>query len=227
MISYDEAYKSCVDDPSMIFTLIKQENYFVIEELIDNNKVLVNIVDGVGNDVVTRLLRAHEYDLVIKLMKKRNWDVNHQNDDGNTFGHFLAIDHSVGAIKVMEQLQKKKNYFPNIKNNKGETALDLAVNNHYLYYAFKLIEDKRFNNIDVFSFKNLINACIKNSSYGKYSKINNLEVLVENMEKKDLNPTLRDLVDNISINMDAIKKDFMNNRVGILDSIINSHAVMA
>ena len=58
--------------------------------------------------------------------------------------------------------------------------------------------------------------------YGKYSKINNLEIIVENLEKKDLSPSLRHIVDNISDNMDLIKNDIMNNKHTILDTIIDS-----
>jgi ankyrin repeat protein len=170
-------------------------------------------------------LKARQYDLVIPLMKKRNWNVNNQNVEGNTFGHILAHDNSISAVRIFEQLTKKKNYLPNIKNNKGETALDRALDNNYLCTAFKILEDKRFNDIDVFSFKNLFNVCIKNTYYGKYSKLNNLEIIVENLEKKELNPGMKNLVENISNNMEAIKEDIMNNKSNILESIINSHLV--
>lgn len=209
------------EEPSLIFNYIKQGNIEVVEQLVFSNKVNVNLVDNIGNDVVTRLLKAKQYELVLLLMKKRNWDVNHKNTEGNTFAHILAHDDSISAVKVVEQLTKKKNYLPNIKNNKGETALDRALNNNYLCTAFKILEDKRFNDIDIFSFKNLFNATIKNTYYGKYSKINNLEIIVENLEKKDLDPCMTNLVENISDNMEAIKRDIMNNGLAILESIIN------
>ena len=221
-----DIYKDCKEEPSLIFNLIKQEEYDIVEKLINDNIVNVNTVDKVGNSVLVRLLKAKQYDLLISLMKKRNWDVNYQNEDGNTFGHILACDNSLGAIKVVEQLTHKKNYLPNIKNKNGDTALDLALNNNYLCTAFKILEDKRFNNIDIPSFKNLFNACIKNTLYGKYSKITNLEIIVENMEKKELAPTMKDLVDHIQNSMDDIKKDILNNHFGLLESIINSHLVM-
>ena len=214
-----------IEEVPSIFTLIKNGDFDTVEELIMNNDINVNEVDGVGNDVVTRLLKAKQYELVIEVMKKRNWDVNHQNDDGNTFGHILACDDSAMAVKVMESLTKKKNYLPNIKNNKGETAMDIAISNHFLCTAFKLLEDKRFSDIDVFSFKNLVNICINNKAYGKYSKITNLEIIVENLEKKDLNTGMENLVEHIQDNMDAIKHDFMNNKTNILESIINRHLV--
>lgn len=213
-------------EPVLIFSLIKQGNYDEIEKLILANRVDINLVDSVGNDVVTRLLKAKQYDLVLMLMKKRNWKVNHKNDDGNTFAHILAQDNSISAVKIVEQLTKKKNYLPNIKNNKGETALDRALNNNYLCTAFKILEDKRFNDIDIFSFKNLFNVTIKNRYYGKYTKINNLEIIVDNLGKKELDPCMTNLVESISANMDAIKRDLMNNCSTILEAIINDHLVM-
>lgn len=222
---YQQLMDACKEEPTLIFTLIKQGNYKEVEQLIDDGMVNVNLCDSVGNDVVTRLLKARQYDLVLPLMKKRNWDVNHRNAEGNTFAHVLAKDNSITAIKIVEQLTKKKNYLPNIKNNKGETALDRAINNNYLCTAFKLLEDKRFNDIDIFSFKNLINATIKNTYYGKYSKINNLEIIVENLEKKELDPCMMNLVEKINNNMEAIKNDIMNDKSTLLENIVNNCVV--
>ena len=184
------------------------------------------MIDGVGNDIVTRLLKAKQYDLVIEVMKKRNWDVNHQNEEGNTFGHILAQDDSAMAVKVMEQLTKKKNYLPNIKNNRGETAMDIALSNHYLCTAFKILEDKRFDNIDIFSFKNLLRVTIKSKFYGKYSKIMNLDIIVSNLEKKNLDIKVRELVENIRRNMETIKSEIMNNSLFLLETIVNYQAIV-
>lgn len=218
-----QAINACSEEPSLIFNLIKLGYFDVIEVLVDKNKVDANICDGNSNDVVTRLLKARQYELVLRLMKKRNWNVNHQNYDGDTFGHVLASDNSVGAVKIMEQLRKNKNYLPNIKNNKGETVLDKAVNNNYTFAAFKILEDKRFNNIDISSFKKLCNAYLNNVGYGKYSKLNNLEVIVESLEKKELVPSMRELISKIIECLDEIKNELMNkNRFSTLDKIINS-----
>ncbi|MBR6948999.1 MAG: hypothetical protein IKH54_02315 [Bacilli bacterium] len=210
------------DDPLAIFTMIKQGEFEIIQLLIEKNKINVNLCDSVGNDVVTRLLKAKQYDMVIQLMKKRNWDVNHQNVEGNTFGHILAQDNSVSALKVVEQLTKKKNFLPNIQNNKGETILDLAINNNYLCTAFKFLEDKRFNNIDVNSFQKLFNVCIKNTYYGKYTKLNNLEIIVNNLEKKELMPGMKELIDEIKNNMTLIKEEILNNKSNSLETLIMS-----
>ena len=212
----------CKEDPSLVFSLIKQERFDVIREMVSNNEIDVNAVDVVGNDVVTRLLKAKQYDLVLELMKKRNWDPNHQNDDGNTFGHILAQDDSISTVLIEEQLTKKKNYLQKNKNKKGETALDRAINSNYLCCAFKILEDKRFNSINIISFKNLFNMTIKNSMYGKYSKIMNLENIVDSLERKELDKNVSEVIHKIANNMEYIKNDIMNhNRVDFIEGIIN------
>ena len=220
--SEQQVVDACSGEPSLIFNVIKNGDFEIIEKLLEENKLNVNICDGVGNDLVTRLLKAKQYDLVIEVMKKRNWDVNHQNVEGNTFGHILVLDNSVGALRVMEQLIKKKNFTPNIKNNKGETMLDRAINNNYIYTVFKILEDKRFNDIDVVTFKKLYKVCIRSSYYGKYSKLNNLEVIVGNLEKKELEPSMKKIIEVINNNMEHIKTEIMKNKSSILENIINS-----
>ena len=220
--SEQQVVDACTGEPSQIFNVIKTGEFEIIEKLLRENRLNVNVCDGVGNDVATRLLKAKQYDLVIEVMKKRNWDVNHQNVEGNTFGHILVLDNSVGALRVMEQLIKKKNYTPNIKNNKGETMLDRAINNNYIYTVFKILEDKRCNDIDLITFKKLYKTCIRNSYYGKYSKLNNLEVIVDNLDKKELEPDVRKIIDVINDNMEYIKTEIMRDRSSILENIINS-----
>ena len=207
----------------MIFKMINKGYFEIIEKLVEDNSLDVNLVDTVGNDIVTRLLKARQYDLVVQLMKKRNWNVNHRNLEGNTFGHVLAHDNSICAIKVVEQLNKKKNYIPNIKNNRGETILNRALNCNYLCTAIKFIEDKRFTSIDVPTFKALCNTIIKSREYGKYTKINTLEVIVDSLEKKELEPQMRDLIEYIRRNMDIIKRDIMNNNSRVFDSLMNQY----
>ena len=219
----NEIIEKSKEDPTLIFSYIRRCNYELAYELVDKNIVNINTVDSVGNDVVVKLLKAKQYEYVIQLMKKKNWNVNNQNDEGNTFGHILAMDNSPMAVKVVEALTKKSNYIPNLKNKRHETAMDIALNNNYLCTAFKLLEDKRFNEIDFSSFKNLFMISIENKDYGKYSKINNLEIIVDTLEKKDLSDAMRDLINCIIENLERIKNDIMNNRNYTIDFIINSY----
>ena len=216
---------ACKEDPSLIFTYIKEEKYREVAELVAGNIVNINTVDNIGNNILMRLLKAKQYELVMILMKKKNWNVNHQNAEGNTFGHLLALDESPITVKVAEALIKKSKFSPNIKNNSNQTVLDIALNNNHLCMAFKILEDKRFTNINMFSFKNLFNVTVRNKLYGKYSKITNLEIIIDSLNKKDLDTDLENLIDYIKNNMDSIKQSILNNRFSILDSIINEELV--
>lgn len=223
MISQSDIYSSCKEEPSKIFHYIKNGNYDIVYDLVINNIVSINETDCVGNDVLTRLLRAREYDIVLELIKKRNWNVNHQNDEGNTFAHILARDDSIMAVKVMDQLTKKNNFIPNIKNNNDETAMDIAINNKHLCTAFKLLEDKRFNNINIFSFRNLYEASIKNKVYGRYSKLMNFELIVDSLSKKELDSSMKSFIKVLYDNLDSIKIEFLNNRFSLIESLIYNY----
>ena len=222
---YDEkqALRACEEEPSLIFELIKGGYYHLVDELISKNKVDINTVDFAGNDVVARLLKAKQYDLVLKFIRKRSWNLNHQNLDGNTIGHLLVKDTSVSALKILEHLTKSKRYLLNIKNKNGETVLDRAIHNQSAFSDLKILEERRFNNIDVLSFKQLYQLCIKNNYYGKYSKLTNLENIVDSLEKKDdLVPSMSELLDKIVDNMEVIKHDLMKGKFSLLDQMINT-----
>lgn len=220
---YDEikAMKACEEDPSLIFELIKEEHFDLVDKLLSKKLVSINEVDNAGNDVLTRLLKAKQYDLVLKYMKNKEWDVNHQNYDGNTFGHYLASINYVKVLDIIKQLKKNKDFSPNIKNKNGETLLDKSINENYIYTTLKILEDKRFNNIDIVSFKKIFDTYITSPSYGKYSKFDNLKSIVNSLEKKDsLLPNVQELVEEISNNMDTIKNEIMKNKFQKLEYMI-------
>lgn len=221
---FDEAkaVKACEEDPSLIFELIKEEHFELVDKILSKKKVSVNVVDRAGNDVVTRLLKARQYDLVLKYMKKKEWNVNHQNLDGNTFAHYLVSINYVAVLDIIKQLRKNKNFLPNIKNKKGESILDKSINDNYIYTTLKVLEDDRFNSIDVLSFTRIIDTYIKSSAYGKYSKINNLEVILDSLDQKDgLLPVMEQMIRNIRDNLDIIKIEIMKNRSRHLESVID------
>ena len=79
---------------------------------------------------------------------------------------------------------------------------------------------------NVFSFKNLINASINNTYYGKYSKLNNLQIIIGSLSKKDvLLPNMKQLLDEIKDNMDQIKTEIMSNKSKSLEKIIKKKLV--
>ena len=218
----DQAMRAVEEEPSLIFELIKEGHIDLVDKLLKRKKVDINTCDDAGNSVLVRLLRHGDYDVVLNHMGNKDWDVNHQNLDGNTFAHYLVSINYVNVMEIIKKLTKNKDFLPNIKNNKGETILDKSINDNYIYTTVKILEDSRFDNIDVVSFKNLYDTYIKSNRYGKYSKINNLEVILDSLTDKDLLPRMKKLVGFIQNNFDKIKEEVLTSQKSVyMDSIIN------
>lgn len=225
---YDEekTIKACEENHALIFELIREEHFELVDKLLSKKKVNLNTTDSSGNDVVTRLLKAKSFDLVLKYMKNKEWNINHQNNEGNTFAHYLVSINYVYVVDIIKAIRRRKDFIPNLKNEKKETILDKSINENYIYTTLKILEDKRFNNIDVVSFKKLFNAYIKSSYYGKYSKLNNLQIIIGSLSKKDvLLPNMKQLLDEIKDNMDQIKTEIMSNKSKSLEKIIKKKLV--
>ena len=219
---YDEekTMAACGEEPSLIFEVIKEGHYELIDKMLTKNVVDVNTCDEFGNNVLMKLLKKGQYDIVLKHMKKKNFDINHQNYEGDTFAHILVSINYVYVLEIMKLLVKNKKFMPNIRNNKGETILDKSINDNYMYTAMKILEDKRFNNIDIASFKNLLDAYIETNKYGKYTKLNNLDIIMDSLIDKSLLPTMQKIVIIIKENIEYIKEQIMNNKsTGIKDII--------
>ena len=211
------------EDPSLTFNLIKEGHIEFVDKLLKKKIVDVNLTDEFGNSILMRLLKAGAYDVVLKYMSDKSWNINHQNDDGNTFAHLLVTINYVNVIEIINKLKKNKKFLPNIKNNKGETILDKSINENYIYTTVKILEDSRFNNIDVLSFKHLYDTYIKSNNYGKYSKLTNLEIIVNNLDNKNILPTLEEIIEFIKTNFNHIKDEILNkNKSTCIDTIIES-----
>ena len=211
------------EDPSVVFKLIKEGYIDTVDMLLKKKKVDINICDDNGNNILVRLLKVGAYDVVLHHMSNKDWNVNHQNNDGNTFAHYLVSINYVNVMEIINKLKKNKNFLPNIKNNKGETILDKSINDNYIYTTIKILEDSRFNNIDVVSFKHLYDTYIKSNKYGKYSKVTNLEAIVNNLTNKTLLPTLEQIIEFIKVNFNAIKEEVLNhNKSTKIDTFIQN-----
>ena len=214
-----QAESLCDSDPSLIFSLIKEEDMEVVNKIISKDGFDFNIEDLEGNNVIMYLLKNKQYDLVLKYIDKVN--INHQNKDGDTIAHLLVSINYVNVKEIIEYVLNSKEFIPNIKNKHGETILDKSISNNYLYTTIKILENKRFNSIDIYSFKNLYETYIKSSNYGKYSKLSNLEIILDNLENKRLMPRMEKLINLIQKNIDTIKDDFNLSKTEQLDNIIN------
>lgn len=219
---YDEkqAIEKCEEEPSQIFNLIDEGHLELVEKILRKKSTNINITNDKEEDILSYLLKKGHYSLVLKFMNKKDWDVNHQNIDGNTFAHILVTKKYLEVIDIIKNLLKNKNFIPNIRNKNGETILDISINNGYIYTTLKILEDNRFNNIDLISFKNLYETYIKSNNYGVYSKMNNLEVIVDNLKDKELLPKVNKIINSIANNIEEIKKLVKEDNIKILDNII-------
>ena len=168
---YDETktINACDEEPSLIFELLKENHISLIDKILSRKTFDINVVDEQGNNILTRLLKKGCYDIVLKHMKDKRWNVNHQNNDGDTFAHILVSMNYVNVVEIIKCLKKNKNFLPNLRNNDGETILDKSIKNSYIYTTAKILEDDRFDNIGILSFKKLYDAYINTNHYGKYT----------------------------------------------------------
>ena len=219
---YDEkqAIEKVEDEPSQIFNLIDEGHLELVDKILRKKSTDINLINDNEEDILSYLLKRNHYDLVLKHMKKKEWDVNHQDKNGNTFAHILVTKKYLEVIDIIKQLHKNKNFLPNIRNKQGETILDRSINNSYIYTTVKILEDERFNNIDLISFKNLYEKYIKNDNYGTYSKMNNLEVIVDNLKEKELLPKLTKIINSLTNNFEEVKKLVKTGDIKSLDNMI-------
>ena len=218
---YDEeqALRVCKENPILIFQLMKEGHFNLVDRFLSKNIVPLTILDEQGNTILMQLLKYHEYDLVLKYLKKKEIDINHQNN----FAHYLISQNYLQVAKIIQELNKKKEFLPNIKNLKGETILDLSIEQNYFYTTVFILKDKRFNNIDLLSFGKLYQAYIKSNLYGRYTKLTNLEYIITYLNEKDfLLPKLQVLTSEIKEKMELIKEEILNNRSTLLDSMIRN-----
>ncbi len=217
----EKAISSCDDDPSLSFEAIKMNYKEVYIPVLEKEDFDFNITDESGNNILMCLLKNKDYDLVNKYIDKASININHQNNNGDTITHLLVGIDFVLIKDILDKIIARDDFLPNIKNNNNETILDKAINNHYLYTTIKILSDKRFNNINLYSFKNLYETYIKSNEYGIYSKLNNFTLIFNNLKKKNLMPTMSRLVKILKKEEDIIKNDFIASKTECIDTIIN------
>ena len=109
---YDEqqAITSCIDEPSLVFELINEGFFDIVDKLLSKHKIDINVCDKNGNDILVRLLRAGAYNIVLENMSNKDWNINHQNKDGNTFAHYLVSINYVNVIDIISNIKKNKDF---------------------------------------------------------------------------------------------------------------------
>ena len=222
---YDEeqTLKACEEEPSLIFELMKEGHMQLVDFLLKKKKVSLKTIDQDGNTILMKLLKMKQYDLVEKYINDLDSDINHQNNEGNTFAHLLATKDYVHTANIIKKLRRNKEFMPNIRNNEGKTILDLAISTGNLCTTLKLLEDKRFNDIDLVSFTNLYNTFVKSEEFGKYTKLMNLETIISELSKKSrLLPRVEEIISLVKKNFDIIKNELMNNKLTFMDNIVKN-----
>lgn len=214
-----QAISKTLDDPSLIFMMIEENYKEVVESVID--KIDLNLCDDMGNNVLMCLLKNKYYNLVLKYINQGNIDINHQNNEGDTLMHLVVSINYVEVKDIINEMLNNRRLMLNLKNNLGETILDKSINHNYLYTTAKILNNNRFDNINLLSFKNMYEAYIKNNDYGKYSKLSNFTLIMDNLSKKKLLPTMNRLVNLINEKENVIKNDFFMSRTNNLEDIIN------
>lgn len=215
----DQAIKAAEEDPSIIFELIKTDNDELLNHMLDESLIDVNLVSSNNDSLAIKLLKSAKYELVLKVIKNKNWNVNYQNDDKETFGHILAKINNVAVVPVFKELKKNKNFDINIRNKDDKTIFDISVESHNAYVSTKIIEDERFNDINIFEFLKFYETYIDTNEYGKYSKINMIESILT-MDGRYVNTRMQELLNHLKDNVKNIKKDIENDDYNLLNSII-------
>ncbi len=220
---YDEAKAilACEKNPSLIFKLMKEGYFELVDVCLAKKKVPLETIDDQGNTILMQLLRYKQYDLVLKYMKKMESMINHQNQDGNTFAHLLVTKDYIHVAKILKELGKMEAFIPNLKNNQGKTILDLSIEKNYFCTTLNVLKNKRFDNIDIISFKNLYLTYIKSNLYGKYTKLSNLESILRLLGRKEtLLPRLEKLIATLKEQKNIIEEELLANRSSLLEGYI-------
>lgn len=221
---YDETktINACDEDPTLVFDILKEDLIDLLDKILSRKQFDYNVTDEKGDDIMMKLLKKGKYDVVLNHMKDKRWNVNHQNNNGDTFAHILVSLEYSKVMEIIKVLMKNKDFAPNIRNNEGETILDKAVNNAHIYTTTKILEDERFDSVGVFSFMRLYDTFIKSNNYGKYTKLTNLEMIVDNLDKKEIAPQVKEIIVNIKNNFGIIKEEVLTNKTDSIDYIVNA-----
>ena len=217
----EKAIDACDEEPSLVFEAIRLNYRDVYEKVLEKENFNLNLQDEDGNNVLMRLLKNKDYDLIAKYIDKPSFAINNQNVDGNTFMHLLVSHNYVDIKEIFEKVLARNDFLPNIKNNDNESILDKSINDNYIYTVIKILSDKRFNSISLYSFKKLYEAYIKSNNYGTYSKLNNYVLIFDNLKRKSLMPSMNKLLSILKSKERTIISDLGESKLDNLDNIIN------
>lgn len=220
MIFYNEkqAEEETLKDNTLVFELINSGYLDVVDKVLKNKKFNINVKDKNGNNPVMSLVLHGNADVAYNHLLDKKLDVNAQNKSGNTLAHLIT---SMNYIKLMDRLKRRKDLHPNTLNNNNETILDKCSS---IYSLKTILSDKRFNNINLISFRNLIDNYIENESYGKKSKIENFNIIISNLSSKKFNSTkMNSLVLEVKESAEDIKEELEKGKCTSLENLLSNY----
>ena len=100
-----------------------------------DDDTLALLLDSIPNSVNSLFLYSFKYvgvpqkENIFKVfLNNPNVDINLQNNDGDCLLHFACREKSAKLIKIIKKNMKTQSF---IKNKKGETALDIVIDNNW------------------------------------------------------------------------------------------------
>ena len=138
----EQVYDALKENKNTIFELMKEGLWPLVDKMLSKKMVSLSLVDEEGNTVLMKLVKLKQYSMALKYMGLSDVDINHQNNDGNTFAHLLATKDYIKVAPLIKKLKRNKEFSPNLKNNEGKTILDLSIESGNLCTTLKFLEDK-------------------------------------------------------------------------------------
>ena len=118
-------------EDTLLHDAIRMLDYKKINLLLNKKEVDINAKTKGGTTALHLAIILRINDDIIKRLVETNADINAINDSGNTVLHHCVITQNIRVLSYLLFLKANKH----IKNNNGETPLDLAYKVKKLGYS--------------------------------------------------------------------------------------------
>lgn len=96
----------------------------VFNILLNNDNILLNISDDLGDNVLHYCMYKQLKPILIKQLLQKNIDINSQNYNGDTPLHLACTVDNINIVKLLLQYDAKVDIY----NNKGQLPIDMTAN---------------------------------------------------------------------------------------------------
>lgn len=129
---------------SALYIATRQGDVEIVDLLLDVPNININITTDSGSTPLHAAISGLHFLTMDKLLAMKDIDVNRRKTiDGNTPLHFAA---RYGNYEALQKLLSMKSIDVTIKNDKNETALDVAVDIESRSLLLSFIERRRNDN---------------------------------------------------------------------------------